>query len=393
MRIGIMARAYDEKGGIGVYTRNIIQELLKLDTQNEYFIYYKNPALLGSVRDYPNVIERYVPGKAKLYWDQIAIPRAARRDQVDLIFHTKFTVPLLTSAKRIMVVHGADTMMPEYAKEYRRFDVLNHKIMRPFYFRSCSKVFSVSNYSTECFARAIPRYQDRLVTIYFGPHARFKPIHDQQNLAEIRSRYQLPEKFILTVIRYDAGTPNTRKNAGNMLRAFASLKNKFGIEHKFVVAGKDCDRYGEEHRIDELGIANDVLFPGLVDARDLPAFYNLAALLLYPTIIEAFPGPITEAMACGTPIVTSHGTGLEELAADAALKVNPLDPEEIAEAAHRLINDHTLAQELIERGFERSKLFTWEKCARETLHMFEEVMSPSKIAVCREKVTRAGFTP
>jgi glycosyltransferase involved in cell wall biosynthesis len=383
MRIGIMARAYDEKGGIGVYTRNIIRELCVIDPHNTYFIYFKNPALLGSIKNHPNATERYVPAKSKLIWDQAAIPRIARRDRVDLIFHTKFTTPLLASTKRIMVVHGADTMLAEYAKEYRRRDVIYNRAIRPLYFKACSKVLSISNYSTEGFARTIPRFKDRLVTTYFGPHAGFKPIEDRERLEAIRRHYHLPEKFILTVIRYDRGTPNTRKNAGNMLKAFALLKKNYGIEHQFVIVGKDCDRYGAEHNIDQLGIAKDVIFTGLVDQSDLPVFYNLAAVYLYPTIIEAFPIPITEAMACGTPIVTSHGTGLEELAGDAALKVNPLEPSEIAQAVHRLLTDKALARQLIEVGFERSKLFSWEKCARQTLRVFEEVVGDSTASTPR----------
>jgi glycosyltransferase involved in cell wall biosynthesis len=373
MRIGIMARSYDEKGGIGVYTRNIIRELLAIDPHNEYFIYFKNPALLGSIQGHPNATERYVPGRHKLLWDQVAIPRVARRDRVDLIFHPKFTAPLFASAKRIMVVHGADTMLAEYAKEYKLFDVVYDRTIRPLYFKVCVKVLSISNYSTEGNARTIPRFKERLVTTYFGPHAGFEPIHDREHLETIRRRYELPETFILTVIRYDPGTPNTRKNAGNMLKAYALLKNDRKVKHKFVVVGKDCHRFAAEHRIDRLGIENDVIFPGLVNQSDLPAFYNMASLYLYPTIIEAFPVPITEAMACGTPIVTSHGTGLEELAGEAALKVNPLNPVEIAEAAHRLLTDSVLARQLIERGFERSKLFSWERCARQTLEVFESV--------------------
>ncbi|MEJ2080226.1 MAG: glycosyltransferase family 1 protein [Acidobacteriota bacterium] len=374
MRIAIMARSFDEKGGIGVYTRNIIRELLTLDTQNKYFVYFRNRDLLGSLQGFPNVLERHVPGRFKVTWDQVAVPLAAKRDRVDLIFHPKFTVPLFASARRIMVMHGAATMLPNYAKEFNRFDVVYNRLVRPYYFGACSKILCVSKCTTEGFAHAIPRYKDRLITTYFGPHAAFRPIQDRKELEAVRGRYGLPEKFILTVIRYDTGTPNTLKNAGNMFKAFALLKKDRRVEHQFVVVGKDCDRYGTEHRIDELGIAEDVLFPGFVEQRDLPAFYNLASLYLYPTIIEAFPVPITEAMACGTPIVTSHGTGLEELAGDAALKVNPLCPEEIAEAAYRLLTDKDLARRLVERGFERSKLFSWKKCAQKTLQVFREVV-------------------
>ena len=143
------------------------------------------------------------------------------------------------------------------------------------------------------------------------------------------------------------------------------------------MVGKDCNRFGEDYKIDELGIADDVMFPGLIDQKDLPGFYNLASLYLYPTIIEAFPIPITEAMTCGTPIVTSRGTGLEELAGDAALKVNPLDPEEIAEAVHRVLTDLSLAGQLSQRGLERAKMFSWKRCARQTLSVFEEVVGRS----------------
>jgi glycosyltransferase involved in cell wall biosynthesis len=378
MRIGFMLRPYDEKGGIGVYTRNLIAQLLEIDQDNEYFFYYKNPALLGTHGHRPNVTERYIPGGNKILWDQIAIPRAARRDNVDLIFHTKFTAPLFARAKRIMVVHGADWFLPDYSGVYNTLDVLYIKTVMPLYFGACAHVLSVSNYSTEGFVQAMPRFKDRITTTYFGPNAAFGPIDDRETLEKVRRRYNLPQKFILTVVRYDPGTRNTRKNGGNMLRAFAHLKRALGTDHKFVMVGKDCERYGEDYKIDELGIAEDVMFPGLVDQKDLPAFYNLASLYLYPTIIEAFPIPITEAMTCGTPIVTSHGTGLEELAGDAALRVDPLDPEEIAGAIHRVLTDPSLAAELSGRGLERSKMFSWERCARQTLSIFEEVVGENR---------------
>src|SRR5918996_899727 len=393
MRIGIMARAYDEKGGIGVYTRNIIRELLTIDKHNEYFIYFKNPALVGSFADCANATERYILGKNKLWWDQVSIPRAAKRDAVDLIFHTKFTAPLFCRAKRVMVVHGADWFLPKFANVYNRSDVLYIRAIMPLYFRACSKVLSVSNYSTDGFLKAMPQFRGRVITSYFGPQKGFKKIYDREQLELIRRRYRLPEKFILTVIRYDPGTPNTRKNAGNILKAYSLLKKHHGVEHKFVIVGKDCHRYGAEHRIDELGIAEDVIFTGLVDQSDLPAFYNLAALYLYPTIIEAFPIPITEAMSCGTPIITSHGTGLEELAGDAALKVDPRDPVAIAEAAHRVLTDSGLAEQLSKRGLERAKIFSWRRCAEQTLGVFNDVMAQSVATASKDKPWKEEARP
>jgi glycosyltransferase involved in cell wall biosynthesis len=109
------------------------------------------------------------------------------------------------------------------------------------------------------------------------------------------------------------------------------------------------------------------LFPGWIDQSDLPAIYSLADLYLYPSNLEAFPIPITEAMACGTPIITSRANGLEEIAGSAALLVNPDDPEEIADAVQRVLTTPGLQAELSAAGLERSRRFSWERCAKETL--------------------------
>ncbi|MCH7515841.1 MAG: glycosyltransferase [Bacteroidetes bacterium] len=111
------------------------------------------------------------------------------------------------------------------------------------------------------------------------------------------------------------------------------------------MVGKDCHLYGEEYSIKSMELENDVVFPGLVDQEDLPAFYNLADLYLYPTIIEAFPIPTTEAMVCGCPIVTSHDTGLQELTGDAAVHVDPKDPVQIADAIDQVLNVITRVEE------------------------------------------------
>src|SRR5262245_48070339 len=123
MRIGMMLRTLDEKGGIATYTRYLLEELLALDRQNEYVLFYRNPAHLGRFSRYPNVSERVVRGEHKGYWDQIAIPWMCWREKIDLVFHPKFTAPLLAPCKAIMVVHGADWLMPDQALFYPKWNV------------------------------------------------------------------------------------------------------------------------------------------------------------------------------------------------------------------------------------------------------------------------------
>jgi len=374
MRIAIMMRSADEAGGIGVYARNIVEELLKLDHDNEYVLFYKSEKHLGSYSKFTNCREVLLPGKNKAIWDQLTIPRAARHEKIDLIFNPKFTVPLFTRCKTVMVVHGADWFVPPYDEVYTTLDNFYIKRVMPLYFRKADYISSVSDYSTDCFVNAFPWCKKKIKTIYFGPNKIFKPVSDKQALGIVRSKYNLPEMFILTVIRYDPGTRNTRKNFKRMAEAY-SLYKKMGGKEKFVVVGRDCHRYGEEHDLKALGIQDDLVFPGLVPQEDLPAFYSLAKLYLYPTIIEAFPIPTTEAMACGCPIVTSKGTGLEELTHGVSVAVDPLDSQAIANAMKKVLNDEGLQKEMREKGFERSKIFSWEKCAVETLEIFQKLIA------------------
>jgi len=375
MRIGVMLRSIDETGGIGIYARNIVKELLEIDRRNEYVLFYQTEKHVDRFADFSNVKTVVLKASNKLVWDQIAIPRAAAREKIDLIFNPKFTVPLCTRAKTVMVVHGADWFIPPYHKVYDRADVQYIKTVMPLYFRRADFVISVSDYSTGGFVRRFPQHQDKIRTVYFGPNEIFRRIESQPELESIRQKYALPERFILTVIRYDTPRMNKRKNLRKMLEAYKLCKERTGLTHKFVVVGKNCDQYAQDYDVAGMGLADDVIFPGLVMQADLPAFYTLADLYLYPTVIEAFPIPITEAMACGCAIVTSHDTGLDELAGSAALKVDPQSATEIAAAIGRVLEDDSLRINLGEQGLERSKIFSWKKCGRETLESIESVGS------------------
>lgn len=373
MRIGIMLRCIDETGGIGVYARNIVRELLEIDQKNEYLLLYRTHKHVGRFSQYPNARELLVRAPGKLVWDQVAVPYRARIEGVDLLFHPKFTLPFLTKAKTVMVVHGADWFIPSYDQVYDRLDTLYIKLVMPLYFAKADFVLSVSQYSTDGFAARFPRHKDKIKTVYFAPSEVFRRIENEKFLSSVKKKYGLPDRFILTVIRYDTPRSNRRKNFKRMLEAYKLCREQANITSRFVVVGKNCQRYATDYDIAGMGIAESVVFPGLVDQAELPAFYNLADLYLYPTIIEAFPIPITEAMACGCPIVTSHDTGLQEISGEAALHVDPRDPHAISQAILRIFEEDGLRQRLTKKGLERSQDFSWKTCAAATLSILERV--------------------
>jgi glycosyltransferase involved in cell wall biosynthesis len=372
MKIGIMLRAIDEKGGVGVYTRYITQELLEIDRQNQYVLFYRRAENLGRFSHHANVVERVVRAPNKALWDQVAIPYACWREGIDVVFHPKFTVPLLAPCKTVMVLHGAGWLMPETSKFWNSLDLRYVRAMMPVYCQRASAVLAVSQITTDTFNQVFALPSGKIRTVYFGPGKQFRPVRDRETLARVRTKYGLPEHFILTLSGYDRGQ---RKNIDGVFAAYKLHHGK--TPHKLVVGGKGCAQFRADYQLDSEPCGQDVVFPGWIDQEDLPAVYSLAALYLYPSFSEAFPIPLTEALTCGTPIVTSNLNGLREIAGDAAVLVDAGNPGEIAAAMDRILGDRQLRDTLVARGFERAQRFTWERCGRETLGILQRVGGPA----------------
>src|SRR5919108_1132138 len=178
MRIGMMLRALDEKGGIGVYTRYLLEELLSIDQENHYILLYRNPSNIGRFARCGNVTERVITAPNKACWDQIAIPYACWKNKIDVVFHPKFSVPLLAPCKTVMVLHGADWFLPEYAGFYGRLDVTYIRTIMPLYCKRASVILSVSQLTTDHFTRIFNLPPGKVRTVYFGPGKHFKRVED-----------------------------------------------------------------------------------------------------------------------------------------------------------------------------------------------------------------------
>jgi glycosyltransferase involved in cell wall biosynthesis len=372
-----MLRSIDEKGGVGLYTRNIVKELLQLDTKNEYVLFYINPANLGLFSNRKNVTEHWVKGSNKAYWDQaywdqIATPLACRRAKIDLLFHPKFTVPLFAPCKAVMVVHGADWLIPEQAQFYSYWDVKYMKLMLPLYLRKSSAIISVSQETTDNFNRILKLPAGKIRTIYLAPARHFTRITDPEILQKVKMRYNLPDKFILTLTKRNGGG---RKNMEQVFKAYARYHAKTRSPYKLVIGGKDCHLFRKAYGLPMDGYGSDIFFPGWMDNWDVPAVFSLSSLYLYPSNLEAFPMPLAEAMACGTPILTSDVNGLKEIAGNAALLMDPTDTESISNGITQILSDPELRTSLSRKGLERLSLFNWDRCAQSTLALLEEVAS------------------
>jgi glycosyltransferase involved in cell wall biosynthesis len=359
MKIGVMLRTIDEKQGIGVYTINLMREMLAIDTVNDYLLMYRNPDFAGTFSDRPNVKEIVLPAKNKIIWDQFTVPRAAAREGVQLLFHTKFTVPFFSRIPSVMSAHGASWFVrPDIYPN--KLDLAYIRTVMPFYCRKSSAIVANSDLTRNDYIRVLRVPPEKITTVRLGMNENFKVIDDQAHLDAMREKHSLPEKYIFSVIKYDP-----RKNFDNLIKGFRLLRKRMPV--KLVVAGIGCEKYREEYNLAEDGIDKDITFLGWVEQDELPALYNMAACMLFPSVYEEFGIPTVEAMACGCPVVISSTGALPELAGDAGIIVDPFNPKSIADGLEKLMGSDENREKHAALCLERSKMFSWHRCAKETL--------------------------
>lgn len=359
-----MLRSVAELGGISVYTVNLLDSLLELDDRNSYTLLYRHEADRGRYRDFRNVEEVVLAAPSKLLWDQAIVPWYAWRNNLDLLFHPKLTVPLVTSCETVLVMHGAEQFV--VPKVFKWHDRLYFTLANPLYCKTASAIIVM----TERGARDVVDYMgadpDRVHAIHESYNEDCRPLTD----AEARDRlaaYDLPERFILFV-----GGITPLKNFGNLLRAFRRISGD--VPHNLVAAGFKRWKYSDDVAlVEELGLSDRVQFLGFVPSAELVGLYNRAEAFVMPSLYEGFGMPVLEAMACGCPVVTTNTGCSPEVAGDAAILVDPNDPDDIATGIKRVLQDASLRRRLLEAGFRRAGQFSWQKCAHETLDLLTSI--------------------
>lgn len=373
-----MLRHIEQKdGGVKVYTGRLLPLLFSLGAQHHFVLMYQNPRLIGTYGEFPNVTEICVSIPGTVLWDQVGVPRAAARHGVDLIFNPKFTVPLFGSAKKVFVLHGSEWFaIPEH---FLWYDRLYLKCAVPLYLRAANKFIAVSHAVKADAVRFTGVREDKIAAIHNGFDAtHFRLAHDHAQLRSIATKYALPDRFILWV-----GQLESRKNIARLLQAFARIKDR--IPHDLVLVGAQRFAFpmaaGVEEDlklIERLSLQDRVHSPGWISHTDLPSVYQLAELFSFPSLHEGFGTPLLEAMACGCPILTANTCAPPEIVGDAALLVDPLDVEAIANGMLEILTNPELRQHNVARGLVRVREFGWERCAREVLSLFDSVANASR---------------
>ena len=379
MKIGIEGQRLfrKKKHGMDMVALELIRNLQQIDRENEYVIFVKpdvDDKVLSETENF-----RIVKLKGGFYpfWEQVALPRAARKAGCDILHCTSNTAPVLRKMPLMVTLHdiiymesGLGKILRGSGTPYQKFGNLYRRMVVPRLMKESRKVITVSDFEKKRIGNFFGMAADeRLTAVYNGVSGHFRPVSDADELARVKEKYNLPGRYFFFL-----GNTDPKKNTKGTLQAYSEFVKQRGEDIKLVMI--DYEREELEKLVEEIGhpsLIDQIFLTGYVVNTDLPAIYNQAEAFLYPSLRESFGIPMLEAMACGVPVITSNTSSMPEVAGDAALLTDPFKPEEITAAMLRLQDDPRLRASLVKKGFARAAKFSWNEMALQVLALYAQL--------------------
>jgi len=375
MRIGIEAQRIFRKNkhGMDYVVLQEIKELQLIDTENEYYVFVK-PGEDRCVESTKNVhvVELNYPSYP--LWEQWALPKAAKNYKVDILHCTSNTAPIWCDIPLVLTLHDIIFLEPRDKQNhslYQNMGWLYRRLNVPRILDKCQRIITVSNFEMENIISKLNIPRERMAMIYNGYNNWFKPLEDKE---EVYKKY-IPEKGYFFFL----GNTDPKKNTERTLVAYSKYLKQSKIKRKLLMADLDPNYLNgiiERNHIEN--IRENIVMPGYIVNSDLPSIYNSAFVFLYTSLRESFGIPLLEAMACGTPVITSNTSSMPEIGGDDAILVNPENSEEITQMMLRLESDKLFYNKQKEIGLERAKQFSWRKTAEALLKLYNEVYTENK---------------
>lgn len=373
MNVGVFSWIIDrQRTGVDNYLYYLIQTMITDGKGDQLSLIHCKES---DDKIYDETNEIMIPNLPKRLREMIGLPYGIMKCNLDILhvpthFHTQLTPFFLNrNVKKILTIHDIIPLLfPEtYGGNLASLWVRSLKIIK-----NRPEMFLVDSNNTkrDCI-RHLGIEHEKIKVVPLAAPPSFRPFDD---LISIKSylihKYQINTPFILSVGRLEA-----RKNFVPLIKAIHHLKNE-GLNFSLVLIGGMGWKHEEViESMKDLGLEENVIFPGYVSEEDLVKFYNAADLFVYPSLYEGFGLPPLEAMACGTPVITSNTSSLPEVVGEAGIMVDPHDDQELTKAMHKVLTNENLSKKLGQKGLERSKCFTWEKTASETWKVYEEVLN------------------
>jgi glycosyltransferase involved in cell wall biosynthesis len=379
MKIGIDARflTHPQPGGFKTYTENLISALAQIDTETEYILYVDRlPAPKDRIPTQKNFQMRIVSGITPLLglpWrEQVELPRQAGKDRVDVFHSPCLTAPLNLSCPLVITVHDMIWASREFFTGNNSWSIRRRLIDWYDYLvpknaiQKATAIITVSQASKKGIVAGLGMQPDKVFVTYEAASPAFRRIGNPEQLESIRQKYDLPSSYILAL-----GSADPRKNIKSLIHAYGLLPERLREKHKLAIVwthpflAEDVSRL-----IKEFGLMQNVGFLLQVSNEDLVLLYNAATLFIFPSRYEGFGLPLLEAMSCGVPVVAANNSSIPEIAGDAAVLFDDHDSQAITDAMMRTLGDEDLRADLVQKGLVRAGEFSWERCALETLLVY-----------------------
>lgn len=370
MRIGIEAQRIFRKNkhGMDYVVLQEIKELQLLDTENEYFIFVKpgEDRCIDETKNF-HIIEVKCPSYP--LWEQVALPYAARKYNVDILHCTSNTAPIICNTPLVLTLHDIIFLEPRDTNNksfYQNLGWLYRRLVVPRILDKCKRIITVSNFELKNIIGKLSIPESRMAMIYNGYNTWFKPINDVES---ITSKY-----IDNTGYFFFLGNTDPKKNTERTLIAYSNYCKQSSVKRKLLVADL-APQYLEEfivkNKLDN--IRDQVVLTGYVVNSHLPYIYNGAFAFLYTSLRESFGIPLLEAMACGTPVITSNTSSMPEIGGKDAALVNPESSEEITQKMLLIENDNEYRERIKAIGLERVGHFSWKNTASNLLKLYKDV--------------------
>lgn len=400
MRVGIDCRTilnpgYGEQAGVGHYTYYLIKHLLKIDKKNKYVLFFDNliskeaaeklieDSKNASIKFFPfHLYKRYLP----FGYSQILTAVAISKEKLDLYHSPAYVVPLMYSGKTVVTVHDlAIFKHPEWFPKNRLGgQFFSTKILVPQSLKKANKIIAVSENTKKDIQEIFKISAGKIEVIYEGVEKRFFPrkseetcgVKEQICEVNLKAKYGLKDNYVLFL-----GTIEPRKNILALIRAFFGLAKddaKIRENYQLVIAGAKGWKYENIFKEIEQGrkkFKEIIKYIGYIPAKDKFPLMRHAACFVFPSFYEGFGLPVLEALSLGVPTITSNVSSLPEVAGKAAVLVDPNKVSEIRGALKKVLTDQKLRENLSKEGIEQSKKFSWGKCAKETIKIYEKVLT------------------
>jgi glycosyltransferase involved in cell wall biosynthesis len=373
MRVGINATFLGTRAaGVETYVRNLIRSLAATDPETEYILYTQSSLPDSLIPGTERMRRVVVPCRRDGSRVPFAFSRVLAHARLDVV-HEQTMAPFLFGAPFVVTVH--DLYHEHYPQYYPARALARTRLYARITLHRAAAIIADSEFSKQDIVRFHGIAPHKVTVAHLAADPLFRPIHDDGPLAAVRARYGTGERFVLFV-----GALKSTKNLSTVIEAYVRLRRADATRHRLVLVGGTTAWLKEDifAAARASGYSDEIVFTGYVPDDDLVALYNAADIFVSPSLFEGFGLPPLEAMACGTPVVTSNTTSLPEVVGDAALMVDPLDAEALAGAMSAVLADDALRAQLSRQGLERAATFSWEATARTVLGVYRDVVGAAR---------------